>query len=163
MKPLVKTATFAFLITASVLAVLVWRWDFCLQRVYDKFQAPLFSAFVTLGSFLFALKSFILVTLKKEIYDTDRYKEHFRHVQEAQTTAHLYTPLKNLGNFLLYSVLFALITSTAQLTLGFIPHPVAQIICLSLAVCTLALVFRAWIAIKQSLKQWFNDLERMPT
>jgi hypothetical protein len=161
MKPFPITGIVILLTTAIGLAVGNHYWfpaDF-LSKAYDKLQTPLFTGFLTLGSFLLSLKTFIVVQLKKELFDHKEYRDHFDAVQENQTTDGLYAPLKQLGNFLLWSELFALLTSLSQITIGFVPHSFAKIWCLSAAIATLAVVIRAWLAIRKALNQWFTHLK----
>src|SRR5207247_1863335 len=112
-----------------------------------------------LGGFLLSLKTFILIQLKKEVFESPLYREHYLAVQGIQETAGLYEPLKSLGYFLLYSVLFSLLTSACQITVGFIANKWAAIFCFGLGLTTLSLVFRAWWAIRLTLRAWFDQLK----
>lgn len=158
MRPFLKISIGFFLIAFFGICYLAW-YGHDIEKIYGRLQNSLFTGFLTLGGFLLSLKTFILIQLKKELYDSPSYREHFRAVQEVEKTGSLYDPLKNLGEYLLYSVLFALSTSAAQLTIGFIPNKYAASFCLALPVAAFFVVFRAWFAIRKTLLEWFGQLK----
>lgn len=138
-----------------------------LCALYDaKFQTPLFTGFLTIGGFLLTLKTFVLIQLKKELYETDFYKKRLNDRRQLNPNLSLYGPLNRLGILLIYCVFAALFTAVAQLSIGFIPHRLAAAFCISLAIGTLTLVFQAWFEIRQNLTYWFeflNDKDKSET
>lgn len=118
-----------------------------------------FMAFITMGGFLLSLKTFIVINIKKELYDCDQYKKWFTESKELNPDLKLYGPLIRLGNFLIYCVIFSILTSVSQLTIGLIPSAYASMFCIALACGTIVWVFRAWWEIKQSLSSWFDILK----
>lgn len=123
-----------------------------------KLQTPLFIGFLTIGGFLLSLKTFILVKLKEDLYDSPVYLSRYQERKCLNADLTLYGPLKRIGNFLIYCVLGALVTSSLQFSLGFIEHRVASAVCMSVAGMTLSLVFMAWWLIRQNLNTWFDLL-----
>jgi len=141
---------------------LVWYAQFKgfdLSAFYSKLQPSLFTGFLTLGGFLLSLMVFIVVQLKKELFDDKNYQQHHEAVSKIQQTSSLYEPLKNLGSYLLYSVLFSLVTSLSQITIGLLPYTHAKIFCVAIALTTFCVVIRAWMAIRLTLKNWFDHLK----
>lgn len=129
----------------------------CLHEVYDKkLQVPLFTGFLTLGSFLLTLKTFVIVKLKESLYDTDFYKKRVNRLRNLSPTLETYAPLSRLATFLVYTVICALITAGAQMTVGFLPNKFAAGVCVSLAATTLFLVLYAWLLIKRNLTDLFK-------
>jgi len=118
-----------------------------------------FMAFITMGGFLLSLKTFIVINIKKELYDCEQYKKRFAENKEINPELKLYGPLIRLGNFLIYCVIFSILTSISQLTIGIIPNSYASMFCIAMAGGTIAWVFRAWWEIKQSLSSWFDILK----
>ncbi len=118
-----------------------------------------FMAFITMGGFLLSLKTFIVINIKKELYDCDQYKKRFAENKEINPDLKLYGPLIRLGNFLIYCVIFSILTSVSQLTIGLIPNSYASMFCIALACGTVVWVFQAWWEIKQSLSSWFDILK----
>src|SRR5207237_4623452 len=117
-----------------------------LYCLYDaKLRTSLFTGFLTLGGFLLTLKTFMLVQLKKELYDTQQYKERVLNQREVRPELSLYGPLTRLGTLLVFCVLGTLSASAAQFTIGFIPNRITAALAISMAVMALVLVFIAWI------------------
>lgn len=133
-----------------------------LPTFYQKnLQGNLFSGFLALGGFLLSLKTFIVVKLHEGIFERDSYEERYK-VECEQFPENInpyYGPLRNLSDFLVWSVGLSLITSVAQLTLGYVKQLWAVSICLGFAAVSLWLVLRAWWEIKGNLATWFELLE----
>jgi len=127
-----------------------------------KLQVPLFSGFLTLGSFLLSVKTFIVIKLKEGIYESPLYKKRFDHAQSINRgeKLHLYDPLKKLSGYLIYSVFAALITSIVQIVVGSFSFQITVAFCLSLSAMTMTLVLFAWWEIKANLECWFDLLEK---
>lgn len=139
----------------------LWSWF----RIYrDGIRTPMFTGFLTVGSFLLTLKATILLRIK-EIYDTPDYWGDWHTYQEQRRLNNkpptgYYDPLRNLGHGLLANVLLALTTSVIQVTLGFVNAPWAVGICLGFAATTLGLLLFLWWQIAQNLNRWFSVIER---
>src|SRR4051812_42869135 len=71
--------------------------------ILEKFRGNLFSGFVSMGSVLMAMKTFIVVRLQEKLYGEDKYKEVHRRANQGSLTG-LYLPLRNLSDFLIISV-----------------------------------------------------------
>lgn len=131
-----------------------------LEHIYStKLQIPLFAGFLTLGSFLLTLKTFVIVKLKESLYDTDFYRERVRKLRQLDPQLSMYGPLNRLATFLIYAVIVSLGTATAQLTIGFLPSRIAVAACLSAASTTLFVVAYAWLLIKRNLADLFKMWE----
>ena len=130
---------------------------YCLYET--KFQTPLFTGFLTIGGFLLTLKTFVLVQLKKELYESEYYKAQLNNKRLANPNLSLYGPLNRLGSLLVFCVLAALTTAVLQFSVGFIHNKFAAAFCIGFAAGALALVFQAWYEIKQNLTNWFEYLD----
>lgn len=136
---------------------------FCFN-LYDfyskKLQIPLFTGFLTVGSFLLALKTGLLIKLKEGLYDTKAY--HALVVEQRQINPNLsfYGPLTRLGKFLVATVISALSTSFLQITFGWIPCNVIAAIAMSAALTTSVMVIVSWHYIRSNLNYWFRAMER---
>lgn len=134
-----------------------------LYDFYSKsMRIPIFTAFFTLGGFLLSLKTFILIKLKEDLYDSPDYQKRHEGKQSLnpEKTISYYGPLTRLGNFLLYCVLFSLITSVFQFSIGLVDYYIMTAICMATAASTLSMVFIAWWMIRQNLKIWFELMEK---
>ncbi len=144
------------------LQVLAWRglgWN--PTDAYDKIRPSLFTGFLTAGGFLLSLKTLILVSLRKDVYENTEYIEYVKERQKEDPKIELYGPLKTLGEFLLWAVLSAVVTSGVHLVmaLGTCLPALLSITALSCSGTTLALIVRAWMAIRYNLHMWFDSLK----
>ena len=69
-----------------------------------KLQLAFFTAFLTVGSFLMARKSFILVRLKDDVYNHSRYRQRYLDQNSNEYKGYYYKGLRDLGNLLSISV-----------------------------------------------------------
>lgn len=127
----------------------------------ESLQGPIFSGFLALGGFLLSLKTFILVKLNEGVFESSLYRK--RHMQNCERNpGHvppLYSPLKNLSDFLIWSVAFCVFTAALQLTLGFVNHFLATSTVIAFALQSIYLVFRSWWEIKGNLETWIELLQ----
>ncbi|MFP4672007.1 MAG: hypothetical protein ACLFMR_05510 [Desulfohalobiaceae bacterium] len=148
----------AFIVTMVIMLYL--SKDICIYNSYEKNVRPyLFFGFLTIGSFLLSLKTSILLTLKEKLFDSEEYKNRFKLTQQLDPRKKRYQPVEELGNLLLYSVAFALLTSIMHFTLGFIPSDIIASICISVSASVISLVFLCWWFIRINLQEWFKGLK----
>lgn len=122
-------------------------------------RTPLFTAFVTMGSFLLTLKTFILLRLKEGMYDKEFYKTAYLNNRSLASKDSYYGPLQRLGQALIVNVAMCYISSILQLTLGLLKYDWGIVICLGFGATTLGLIFFCWYQVSQNLQQWFNYIE----
>jgi len=125
----------------------------------EKMRASLFSGFLTLGSFLLALKTGIVIKIKEGVYDKPDYQKKIHNTPELVGKVTIYGPLRRLSRLLSVSVLTALITSASQLTIGLISDWRASAICLSLASFSILVLLASFVVIQQNLGTWFDLME----
>ncbi len=141
----------------------VWIW---VKLYHENLRIPLFTGFLTVGSFLLTLMATMLLRIK-EIYDEEEYAQDWKRYQDQRITkdpsaktTDFYGPLRNLGDALLANVILALLSAMLQVTLGFVDLPVAVAICLGFAATTLLLLLYLWWQIAGNLSKWFDVIER---
>lgn len=145
------------LLFVAVLSTILYYFAPRLSIVYSaKLQTPLFTGFLTLGSFLLTLKTFILVQLKEKLYDDAGYIERIARLRFQNASLKLYAPIMRLAELLLIAVVMALGTALLQITLGFVEHQISSAICLSFAMGTLFLVGFAWWQIRKNIYDLFQ-------
>jgi hypothetical protein len=138
----------------------VWTW---VKFYRSDLRVPLFTGFLTMGTFLLTLQATILLRIK-EIYDDSDYAATWQVLQDQRKAKGLpktgyYDPLRNLGVALLANIFCALASSVLQVTLGFINAPWAVGICLGFAATTFGLILLLWWHIAANLIRWFADIE----
>lgn len=136
-------------------------------RIFDFYaknlRGSLFTGFLALGGFLMSAKTFIIVNMKKEVYDSAKYKQDWldgRKLNGADNYPPLFRPLRRLSNILFYTITFSFIASVSQLTIGLfesIPSVVACTFLVILAVCFLML---SLYLIKKNLATMFDYLDK---
>lgn len=159
---------FVLLVSAAFSCVIADSYISDPYDTYEKMLRPyLFTSFLTVGGFILSLIAIVLFSLRKELYDSDEYKErHNQHVNEKYTSRGLtpkhnrLEPLVNLGKLLIFCVIAALITSMLQITVGFIRSPYAALFCVSFANATLCTIIFACVSVAKTLQVWFELLEK---
>ncbi|ADW18593.1 hypothetical protein Despr_2454 [Desulfobulbus propionicus DSM 2032] len=128
--------------------------------LYDtKLQLVFFTAFLTVGSFLLAMKAFILIRIRDDIYRHEKYKERYLLQYDNQYKGDYYKGLLDLGNLLVVSVAGAFFTSIAQITIGFSKIYPIKCIAPSLVGGMLVLVLFDWLFVYLNLRDWFEFIE----
>jgi len=121
-------------------------------------RGSLFAGFLTLSSFLISVTAFIVINMKKELYDTDYYRELFGKV--ANEGDKVYKNLGRLNTLLIVTIILSLSTSVSQLTIGLIPSSFAALICVSLALLTIVALSIVVCALRANLQQIFVCWEK---
>lgn len=118
----------------------------------NKFQVAVFAGFLTLGSFLLTLKTFVIIQFKTQLFEKDPYKKVFESVKTKETykKGDYYQPLDAIAKLLLLAVISSLGTSFVQITLGFIQNPIIASFCLSMGIATLIIVGFAWFIVRKN-------------
>lgn len=124
---------------------------------YEEYlRGNLFSGFLTVGGFLLSLKTFILIKLKENVYEHDKYKERYEELKVLDSSLKLYAPLKNLSDFLFWSVLSMIVSAAAQLTIGLFGNYWLILLSLWFSFFALSTLVFSLILIKESLNDWFD-------
>lgn len=132
----------------------------CFSELYDtKLQLVFFTAFITVGSFLLAMKAFILVRIKEDIYRHKEYKRRYLAQYNNEYKGDYYKGLVELGYLLVVSVVGSFATSIAQITFGFSKTYSIKLIAPSLVGGMLVLVFLDWLYVYLNLRDWFKFIE----
>ena len=127
-------------------------------------RAPIFTGFLTLGSFLLTLQAVIILRIK-EIYDTPDYTADWIVFREQMKNSGgkapmFYQPLKNLGVVLLGNVFLAIVSAILQMSLGLVNSACAVGVCLAFATVTLLTLLWVWWFIASNLIRWFSVIEQ---
>jgi len=125
----------------------------------SNIRGSLFTGFLTAGSFLLSLKAFIVVKLKENIFDTDRYKERLKERRKLNPNLTLYGPVKRLSQLLFVSISSAIIAAVSQLSVGLIPQWEATFFCVFVSVVAVSMLVFTLLLIKNILNEWLDYLE----
>lgn len=125
-------------------------------------RGSLFTGFLTLGGFLLSLKTFIVVNMKKEVFDTEDYRaewEEQKKLDKASKMGPRFEPLRYLSATLFLSIASCVITSVLQLTLGLAETFWAAMICLWAALVSVLFLLRSLWLIRINLNRMFDFLD----
>jgi amino acid transporter len=154
------------LATAAIALVVVWWYFEDPSRVPGLFgrnlRGSLFAGLLTVSSFLLSLKTFIIVKLKENVYDSEAYRRRLACRKGLNGSLTLYGPLKRLSTLLFFTICSALFAAVSQLTVGLIPHWVASFVCIFLSVFALCMVVCTLMVIRRILQDWLDSSEDQP-
>ena len=122
-------------------------------------RGNLFAGFLTVGGFLFSLKTFIVIKMKENVYDHEKYQERVAEQQQLNGNISFYGPLRRLSDLLFISVLASICCAVLQLTVGLIDHWFTVLLCIWSAIFASALLIWSLFIIKSNLNDWFEFLE----
>jgi hypothetical protein len=128
----------------------------------DSLRSDLFAGFLTLCAFLYSVKTFLLVTLQKDVYGTPEYGRRIAKLKQVKKTLGRYTQLKRLNRNLFWAVVVTFIAAAMNLTVGLIDTNWAALLCVIAAVIAGLVVaynlYVQWVVIKD----WLAFLEDQP-
>ncbi|WP_237734101.1 hypothetical protein [Serratia fonticola] len=129
---------------------------------YQKnLRGYLFSGFISVGSFLLSLHTFVIVNLKDKLFSTENYKETFARSRGIEVLdiveSELFKPLDRLSCFLNISIWLSIITAVAQFTIGLANFSPASIVCIWLASLTICFMLNSLILIRENIKSMLRQ------
>jgi hypothetical protein len=135
--------------------------DTAFRALYaTSLRSPIFTGFFTLSSFLLAAKTFIVINIKREVYESETYKKSLAKQRTVNPKLSHYGPLIRLSKLLYRSIIVALLASAAQLTIGLIPYNGVALVCLLFALVAFICVIMALTKIRQNVAVWLDQAEK---
>lgn len=159
-----KKILFLYLSVTVTLAILLFGcislFDFGLTNIYkDNLRGTLFTAFLTMGSFMLSLMSMFMFSLKEKLFDDGEYKKLYSAKEKITNESDpIYGPLVNISRLFLFCVMMCFITSILQFTIGLIDNICLTVFCLSLAISTIFLALYILYNVWRNLEVWFHIL-----
>ena len=105
-----------------------------IAQYYGELKTPFFLASLTIGVFLFTMKSFIVTTMKAGIYDDPDYHSQIAQenvIKAAKNRKGPYAPLRSLTLFLIVAVTLSFFCAFVQIAAGIIGGCVASSVALA--------------------------------
>lgn len=125
---------------------------------FNNARVPMFTGFLTLGSFLLTLQTGIIQRLK-EAYESTDHARKIRQLRDKGKQVRYYGSLERVGIALSTNVILALTTSLSQMTLGFVQTSWSTAVCVGLGFTTIALVVYLTVQLVLAHHQWFKKIE----
>lgn len=123
---------------------------------FNEISNALFSGFITISSFLFSLKVFIIFKMKDCVYDSYEYrKSYINKIKEHG----LYFQLRNLLSFLLSSVAISFISSIVILLYILTRYVFIIPLGVGLIISTFFTLAVAWYILKSNLEVYFELID----
>lgn len=145
----------------GIVGVAMWVADYH-PEIVGGYQAnartPLFSGFITLGSFLLTLKTTILQRLK-DGFDSKEHEDAYLYNIENGGSGAYYESLANMSVALSWAVFFSLGTSACQMTIGFVNSTWAFGVCAAMPASTLIWITFLWREISIAHRGWIKKIE----
>jgi hypothetical protein len=130
------------------------------QYYAANLRAAMFTGFFTLTGFLFAIKAFLIVNMKKELYETEEYQKEVVQHRQLNPKISFYGPLDRLSKLMIVTIMLSLATSISQFSLGlFVKTSWSAVVCLSIGVVTAIFLCVELFLIRSNLKRLFRYLE----
>jgi hypothetical protein len=127
--------------------------------VYDtQARTPMFTGFLTLGSFLLTLQTAIIARLK-EGYDSDDHARKVEQLRAKGKKVRYYSSLERVGLVISTNVILALVTAVLQITFGFALKVWSTSLCVGFGFVTIVLVIYLSIQLVMAHHQWFKKIE----
>lgn len=122
----------------------------------------LFSGFISVGSLLLSLHTFVIVNLKDKLFATDRYKEKYLLSKDLPTDSKvdecdLFKPLDTLSSFINISVWLSILSAVCQFTIGLIDFGLASVFCIWLAMLTICFLLNSLILIRVHIRNMLHQ------
>jgi hypothetical protein len=130
------------------------------QQYAGSLRSPLFVAFFLLGSALFAVQALLVVSLKREVYDSEAYRRLLAIQRVVNPGLAHYGPLRRLSTLLLATSLTASAAAALQLTIGLIPSNLAALACVGSALAATSLLAFVPFVLRANLRPWLQQLEK---
>lgn len=102
-----------------------------------------------------ALKTFIVIKLKENVYDNEFYGKRFEKMKKLQPSLKLYNPLENISNLLFWATLSAIVAAFAQFTFGVFENDIMVFIAIFTSILSGLILIFTLFAIKASLNHYF--------
>jgi hypothetical protein len=142
--------------------VQLWTW-LASASAYADFSKDVrpgfFTGFLTVTGFLVAAHTFIIIHMKKEMFDQDWYRARVDKARMTNPQHSYYGSLRRLSRLLMATIIASLLASLSQVTIGLIHANWVVVLC-SLLPCVAfgMLLWSIWV-MATNLRSWFDSLE----
>lgn len=126
---------------------------------HTEIRTALFLSSVTLGTFIFTMKSFIIQTMKKEVYDNESYIQEKLPLKETGDINGIYDQLKLLAGLLKWAIWLSFASAAMHITIGFIGSKWSSSICIIATILSWIVVATSVYFVSENLKLMINYSE----
>ena len=139
-----------------------WLFEDSFYKLFSSDLRPgLFTGFLTISGFLYSAHTFIVIHMKKELYDTDEYRKRMETARTVNPDISYYGALRRLSRLLISAVGVSLAASLSQVTIGLHHANWTAVVCVVMAIIAFGLLIWAVAVMALNLHDWFEGLENM--
>lgn len=131
----------------------------CLTSLYEKLKLPIFSSFVTIGSFLLSMMSFLIIKTKETIFDSEKYEQTFLKHKKFNEKLLKYDPIRRLANTTFWAIIICYLTSFTTITLGSIQNLYVIYFCIFINMFSFVFVLSLVFTFKKLFNVWLSFTE----
>ena len=122
----------------------------------------LFSGFISVGSLLMSLHTFVIANFKEKLFTTERYRDKFaksRSIVDKSkiNESELLKPLDTLSSFINISIWLSILTAVAQFTIGLADYGLLSTLCIWLAMLTICFLLNSLILIRENIRNMLHQ------
>lgn len=133
--------------------------DWAVDSYVKAMRASMFTGFLTLSGFLLSATTFVIIQMKKEVYEQPFYLDRCRKQRKFGRKEPVYAPLRRLSRVLMLAICLSLCASLSQVTIGLRETFPAVVFCYAIAIVAMGGVAVVLILMAKNLKDWFDDLD----
>lgn len=126
---------------------------------YSEIRTALFLSSMTLGTFIFTMKSFIVQVMKKEIYDKKEYQNSVKQIKETGKSVSCYRPLRNLSRILTETIVLSFIAAGLHISLGVLNQDWTAQLCIAVTLVSWVLVATSIFLVSRNLRKMIDISE----
>jgi hypothetical protein len=121
---------------------------------YQELRGPFITSSVTMGTFLFTMKSFVIQTMKRDLYDKDEYQEQIaQRRKEGKKNDTYYGQLNRLRALMLWAIIVAFFNAGIQVLYGDTDQEWVAWACFVVTGVSWALVIACLMVVSHNLKE----------
>lgn len=124
---------------------------------HQEFRTAIFLSSLTLGTFLFTMKTFIIQTMKSQVYDDPAYQEQIRkdYPRERRGEA-CYGPLRRFSKLIAASIGLAFLNAALQITVGYLDSEWSAWACIVVFALSWGMVAVVLYLVSRNLQSMIN-------
>jgi len=127
---------------------------------HDKWSVALFSTSITLASFIFTMKSFVIQTVKENVYDTEQHKSLVKKRRFSGASTDYYGGLRRLSNLLKWTITLAIFNSVCQLILSIFSNVYVSLFCIVISLLLAILFWYVVYFVSLNITEMINLAEK---
>lgn len=126
---------------------------------YHELRGPFVTTSVTMGAFLFTMKSFVIQTMKRDLYDQADYQGRITQRRDEGKGDSYYGPLDRLRCLMFWAIVAAFLNAGLNVFLGHSDSPVLVWICMVSTAASWLMVLFCLFWVSKNLKSMIEIAE----